>query len=64
MGSHPAVTAPVIGARNTDQREACLGAVEIEITSDLREAISALSPTPPPATDRNEEATRFDCGAR
>jgi len=64
VASHPAVTAPIIGARDLDQLEVCLGATKIEMTGELRESISALSPTPPPATDRNEEATEFSYGSR
>lgn len=55
--SHPAVTAPIIGARNVKQLEGSLAALEIDMTADLREAISALAPAPPPATDRTEEDT-------
>lgn len=55
-GSHPAVTAPIIGARNVEQLRASLDAVKIEMTPQLRAEISALSRTPPPATDRLEEA--------
>ena len=55
VASHPAVTAPIIGARNVEQLEGSLGSLEIEMTPDLRAAISALSPEPPPATDRSEE---------
>jgi aryl-alcohol dehydrogenase-like predicted oxidoreductase len=55
VGGHPAVTAPIIGARNPEQLEGSLGALEIDMTPDLRAAISALSPEPPPATDRSEE---------
>jgi len=53
--AHPAVTAPIIGARTLAQLEGSLGAVEIEMTSELYREISALSPAPPPATDRSEE---------
>lgn len=56
VASHPAVTAPVLGARSPEQLEDCLGASAIEMTAELRQAISALSPAPPPATDRNDEA--------
>ena len=35
-----------------------------EMTPSLRESISALSPTPPPATDRNEEGSEHNFGAR
>jgi aryl-alcohol dehydrogenase-like predicted oxidoreductase len=52
--SHPAVTAPIIGARNVEQLQGSLGALEIDMTPEWREQISALSITPPPATDRLE----------
>jgi aryl-alcohol dehydrogenase-like predicted oxidoreductase len=55
VASHPAVTAPIIGARNVVQLEGSLKAAEIKMTSELRAEISALSPEPPPATDRSEE---------
>ncbi len=55
VGSHPAVTAPIIGARNLEQLEGSLKSVEIEMTPELRAEISALSPEPPLATDRAEE---------
>ena len=53
--THPAVTAPIIGARNLEQLEASLAAAELEMTPECREEITALSPAPPPATDRLEE---------
>jgi aryl-alcohol dehydrogenase-like predicted oxidoreductase len=56
VASHPAVTAPVLGARTLKQLEECLGAAEIALTAELRAAISALSPAPAPATDRTEES--------
>lgn len=55
-GSHPAVTAPIIGARSLDQLQASLDSVKVEMTPELRAEIAALSRTPPPATDRLEEA--------
>lgn len=57
VGSHPAVTAPIIGARNLEQLKDAIAAVEIEMTEELRAEISRLSPEPPPATDRSEEKT-------
>jgi aryl-alcohol dehydrogenase-like predicted oxidoreductase len=57
VASHPAVTAPIIGARNLEQLEGSLKALDINMTDELRAQISALSPEPPPATDRNEERT-------
>ena len=57
-GSHPAVTAPIIGARSTEQLQASLDSVKIEMTPALRAEIAALSRTPPPATDRSEEGLK------
>ena len=52
---HPAVTAPIIGARNLEQLDASLAATELGMTPEWRAEITALSPAPPPATDRLEE---------
>jgi aryl-alcohol dehydrogenase-like predicted oxidoreductase len=54
VGSHPAITAPIIGARNVEQLEDSLRAVEIVMLPEFRAAISELSPEPPPAHDRSE----------
>lgn len=56
--SHPAVTAPIIGARNLEQLEPSLDAVNIPVTPEMRAEISAFSPTPAPATDRLEEQVK------
>ncbi|OQB02387.1 MAG: L-glyceraldehyde 3-phosphate reductase [Chloroflexi bacterium ADurb.Bin222] len=64
VGGHPAVTAPIIGARNLTQLEDSLGALKVAMTPELRAEIGALSPEPPPATDRNEERTQFNYGSR
>ncbi len=61
---HPAVTAPIIGGRNLNQLEDSLAALEIDMTPDLYEEISSLSPTPPPATDRVEERSEHTYGER
>jgi aryl-alcohol dehydrogenase-like predicted oxidoreductase len=55
VGGHPAITAPIIGARNATQLEGSLKALEINMTPELRAEISALAPEPPLATDREEE---------
>ncbi len=52
--SQPAITAPIVGARNLQQLEGSLGALNIKMTPEWRAEISALSPEPPPATDRSE----------
>jgi aryl-alcohol dehydrogenase-like predicted oxidoreductase len=64
VASHPAVTAPFIGARNMDQLQVVLRAADIDMTDDLRASITALSPAPPPATDRNEETSAHNYGSR
>jgi aryl-alcohol dehydrogenase-like predicted oxidoreductase len=56
--THPAVTAPIIGARNVEQLEASLAALDVDMKPEWREEISALSYTPPPAHDRLEEQRR------
>jgi aryl-alcohol dehydrogenase-like predicted oxidoreductase len=55
VGAHPAVTAPIVGARDVEQLKDSLAAVKVDMTPDLRAEIAALSRTPPPATDRLEE---------
>ena len=53
--ANPAITAPIIGARNLDQLQASLAALDVDMTPELYTQISALSYTPPPAHDRSEE---------
>ena len=53
--AHPAITSPLLGARSVEQLTECLKALEIDMTPELRNEISALSPAPPLATDRNDE---------
>ena len=62
--SHPSVTAPIVGARSVEQLEAAIAATSITMTPELRERIGALTPTPPPATDRNEEGKTSALGTR
>jgi aryl-alcohol dehydrogenase-like predicted oxidoreductase len=53
--AHPAVTCPIIGARNVEQLKPSLASVEVDMTAELHAEIAALSRTPAPATDRLEE---------
>ena len=62
--SHPAVTAPIIGGRTTKQLKDSINSLKIDMTSELREEISNLSPEPSIATDRNEEGTKHNYGQR
>jgi len=62
--SHPDVTAAILGAKDREQLAVCLAAAQIEMTPELRAEISALSPAPAPATDRNEEGLTDTLGSR
>jgi aryl-alcohol dehydrogenase-like predicted oxidoreductase len=53
-GAHPQITSAIIGGRTAVQLEPALAAPEVEMTPELYARISALSRTPPPATDRLE----------
>ena len=64
VASHPAVTAPIIGGRNSNQLKESLKSIDIKMTEKLRNKISVLSPKPPNATDRNEEQTIHNYGQR
>jgi aryl-alcohol dehydrogenase-like predicted oxidoreductase len=52
---HPAITAPIIGARNVAQLDESLGALDVRMSPELRAEVAALTPEPPLATDREEE---------
>jgi aryl-alcohol dehydrogenase-like predicted oxidoreductase len=47
---------PIISARTTVQLRPCLDAIDLELPEDVWDHIAAVVPTPPPATDRLEEA--------
>ena len=55
VGSHPAVTAPIIGARDAEQLEPALAAATFTMTPAMRDEVTALSPAVAPAHDRSEE---------
>ncbi len=56
VARHPGVYGPIISARDTAQLAPSLDAMTFEMDDALYARLSALSPTPPPATDRLEEA--------
>jgi aryl-alcohol dehydrogenase-like predicted oxidoreductase len=58
--SNPAITAPIIGARNLEQLEDSLAAIDVDMTPQWRDEISSLSVTPAPATDRGEVAMGWE----
>lgn len=53
--ANPAITAPIIGARDMGQLEASLAALDVDMTEEWHAQIAAFSPAPPPAHDRLEE---------
>jgi aryl-alcohol dehydrogenase-like predicted oxidoreductase len=55
VAHHPAVTAPIIGARNLEQLKDSLQAADIQLSPDLYAEICRLTPVLPPATDRSED---------
>ncbi|MBE1284340.1 MAG: aldo/keto reductase [Rhodobacteraceae bacterium] len=57
VASHPTRPTPIISARSAEQLKPSLDAIGFDMGVDLRAEISALGPTPPPATDRLEEAS-------
>lgn len=64
VASHPAVTSVLVGGRDVDQLTPALAARELVLDAATRARIAALSPEPPPATDRNEEKSEHNYGTR
>ncbi|MEN9012118.1 MAG: aldo/keto reductase [Yoonia sp.] len=56
VAKHRARPSPIISARSVAQLQPSLAAESFEMSDDLYAQITALSPTPAPATDRLEEA--------
>lgn len=55
VAAHPAVTAPIIGARSVEQLEPALAAGEYTMGPEEWRVLAGLTPPVPPATDRSEE---------
>ncbi len=56
VATHPCQPLPIISARSAAQLAPSLAATAYPMTDALYQRLTALSPTPPPATDRLEEA--------
>lgn len=54
--ARPGVTAPIVSAKSAEQLAPSLQAIGVTISTDLAAELDRLSPPPPPATDRLEEA--------
>jgi aryl-alcohol dehydrogenase-like predicted oxidoreductase len=55
VASNPAVTSVLAGARDEGQLAPALAAIDVTLDDATRARIAALSPEPPPATDRTDE---------
>ncbi len=58
VAAHPTAPVPILSARSVEQLHPSLAALDMTLSDELYARLSALSPTPPPATDRIEEQTR------
>ncbi len=56
VAHNPDITAPIISGRHVAQLQPSLDAIEFLMDEALYTRLNALTPTPPPATDRLEEA--------
>jgi aryl-alcohol dehydrogenase-like predicted oxidoreductase len=62
--SHPAVTSVLVGGRDVGQIAQSLAAADLVLDAETRATVSAVSPEPPPATDRSEERSAHHFGSR
>ncbi len=56
VARNPGIAAPIISARSSEQLQPSLAAMTYRMDDALYDRLTALTPTPPPATDRLEEA--------
>jgi aryl-alcohol dehydrogenase-like predicted oxidoreductase len=56
VAHNPAITAPIISARNSKQLAPSINALNFDMTDALYAELTALTQSPAPATDRLEEA--------
>jgi aryl-alcohol dehydrogenase-like predicted oxidoreductase len=54
VARNPAVTAPILSASTADQLQPSLDAIGFDLDDEIYARLTALTPTPPPATDRSE----------
>lgn len=60
VAAHPAVTAPLLGARSVEQLAPSLAAATLKLDAETLQRLNALTPAPQPATDRNDDGTEHD----
>jgi len=70
VAAHPAVTSPLLGVRSRAHLETALASLDVPMLdaagapTELYRRVAELSAAPPPATDRNEEASAHNYGSR
>ncbi len=57
VAKNPDITAPLISGKTPEQLQPSLDAMSFEMSDDLYRELNRITRTPPPATDRLEEAT-------
>ena len=62
--ANPAVSSVLMGARDVSQLQDSLAAAHVILDEATRAKLSALMPSPPPATDRVEERSANNYGSR
>ncbi len=55
VAHNPAIAAPILSAGKSGQLKPSLDAIDFQMDDDVYARLTALTPTPPPATDRPEE---------
>ncbi|WP_164658501.1 aldo/keto reductase [Tropicibacter sp. Alg240-R139] len=55
VAAHPNAVCPIISARTAEQLRPSLNAIDYVLSPEIHDRLSALAPTPQPATDRTEE---------
>ncbi len=55
VAAHPNMPCPIVSARTAEQLRPSLEAIDYTLSPEVYDRLSALAPTPQPATDRTEE---------
>lgn len=55
VSAHPAVTSPILGARNVAQLQGSLASLEVDMTDELYAAVASLTPPAASATGHDHE---------
>ncbi len=55
VSAHPAVTSPILGARNVEQLQGSLASLKVDMTPELYEAVASLTPPAASATGHDHE---------